>query len=55
MKKTYQIPEVKIVKLEVAHQMLAGSPGYGGDTDALSGNLSRRNDADFWDEEEDEY
>ncbi|MBR1665555.1 MAG: hypothetical protein IJ699_04945 [Bacteroidaceae bacterium] len=49
MKKTYQNPKINIVKIQ-ATQILAGSPGYGGTTDATSGNLSR--EVSFWDDEE---
>ena len=52
MKKTYQNPEIKVVKIDAAQQMLAGSPGYGGTTTATGGNLSRRGRAALWDEED---
>ena len=53
MKKTYQNPEMKIVKIQVS-QILAGSPGYGGTTDAIDGNASRRFGG-VWDDDDDEY
>ncbi len=40
MKKTYQIPEVQVVKVQTT-QMIASSPLYGGTTNATSGNMSR--------------
>ena len=49
MKKTYIIPTLDIVKVH-APQLMAGSPGYGGTTDATSDNLSREIDLP-WDEE----
>lgn len=51
MKKIYQIPGIKIVKLH-ATPILAGSPGYGGETKATSGNLSRQQRESFWGDEE---
>ena len=51
MKKTYINPTMTIVKIQTHHQMLAGSPGYGGSTEATSGNLSR--ESSFWEEDED--
>ncbi|MBP1541431.1 MAG: hypothetical protein ILA25_04600 [Prevotella sp.] len=52
MKKTYINPEMNIVKIQTA-QMIAASPGYGGNTNATSGNLSRR--GDFFEDDDDEY
>ena len=49
MKKIYQIPETHIVKIQTA-QIIASSPGYGGETTATSGNLSR--EADFFEDED---
>jgi len=51
MKKTYQNPRIKVVKIQVA-QMIAASPGYGLSTTERSGNLSRRFGDDFMDDEE---
>ena len=56
MKKTYQNPEMKVVKIQVA-QMIAASPeGFkgalgteGGDG---SGALGRRGGDDLWDDDE---
>ena len=53
MKKIYQNPETKIVKIQTQYQMLAGSPGYGGTTTETSGNLSRRGNS-VWDEDDEE-
>ena len=41
MKKIYQSPEMKIVKIQASH-MIAQSPGYGDITTEDRGNLSRR-------------
>ena len=46
MKKTYNIPEMKVVQMQASSQMLAGSVGYGGSTSETSGNLSREADFD---------
>jgi hypothetical protein len=51
MKKTYINPTMTIVKIQTQHQMLAGSPAYGGNTTETSGNLSR--ESSFWEEDED--
>ena len=48
MKKTYQNPEMKVVKMQVA-QMIAASPGYGDSTDFTSGNLAPEFNG-YWDE-----
>ena len=40
MKKIYQIPATQVVNIN-GQQILAGSPGYGGNTEETSGNLSR--------------
>jgi len=40
MKKTYIYPEMQVMKIEVS-TILAGSPGYGGSTDATEGNAAR--------------
>jgi len=50
MKKTYQNPTTKMVKIHTS-QMIATSPGYGGETTLTSGNASRQG-GDFWDDEE---
>ena len=53
MKKIYQNPAIKIVKIKTQTQMLAASDlGYGGTTTLTKGNLSRESDGDFWDDEE---
>jgi len=51
MKKTYINPTMTVVKIQTQHQMLAGSPAYGGTTSETSGNLSR--ESSFWEEDED--
>ena len=48
MKKTYQIPEMKVVKIHT-QQMIAMS--YGGTTNEKSGNLSRRGGS-LWDDDD---
>ena len=53
MKKIYQNPEIKIVKVQPT-LMQAASPGYGGTTDAVSGNASRQGGS-FWDDDEEDY
>lgn len=54
MKKIYQNPEIKIVKVETS-KILAGSSeetlNYGGSTTKSSGNLSR-DGGDFWDDDD---
>jgi hypothetical protein len=53
MKKIYQNPEIKVVKMQVAQMIAAsGDPIYGGSTNETSGNLSRENRNTFWDNEE---
>ena len=39
MKKHYKNPEMKVIKVQMA-QLMAGSPGYGGNTTETSGNLA---------------
>ncbi|MBR0050306.1 MAG: hypothetical protein IJP74_13490 [Prevotella sp.] len=51
MKKTYKNPELKIVNVRTAQLMIA-SPGYGGSTNAVEGNLSRRRGSDWEDDDE---
>ena len=48
MKKTYQNPVIKVVKIQTT-QMLATSPGYGGNTEQTYGNLAP--EFNIWDEE----
>ena len=48
MKKTYKKPQMEVVKIQTG-QMLASSPGYGGNTNATSGNYAR---GYYWDDEE---
>ena len=52
MKKTYQNPVVKVVKIHTAQMLAASEVGYGGSTLETSGNLSRRFRDDFLDDEE---
>ena len=51
MKKTYQFPTIKVVRLQQP-QLLSGSLTYGGTTTATRDNLSRQFGGDFLDEEE---
>jgi len=53
MKKIYQNPEIKIVKVQTT-RMIASSPGYGGETTETSGNASRVGGG-FWDDEDEDY
>lgn len=50
MKKTYQNPEIKIVKVQMA-QMIAASIGFGEDVTDASKADARRGGG-FWDDEE---
>lgn len=50
MKKTYQIPTIKVVRVETL-QMIAESIYMGDSVTTASGAESRRRD--FWDDEED--
>ncbi|MBR1394758.1 MAG: hypothetical protein IJ559_03765 [Prevotella sp.] len=59
MKKTYQNPETKIVKVQVAQMIAASNPkgfngGLGGDGEGGSGDegLSRRFGGSLWDDDE---
>ncbi|MBQ9671264.1 MAG: hypothetical protein IJV34_00240 [Prevotella sp.] len=59
MKKTYQNPEMKIVKVQMAQMIAVSNPegfngGLGGDGDGGSGDegLSRRGGGSFWDDED---
>ena len=53
MKKIYQNPTIKIVRI-ATQRLLADSLHYGRSTTTeTSGNLSRRGGNDFWDDEED--
>jgi len=47
MKKTYKKPQMEVVKIQTG-QMLASSPGYGGNTNETSGNYAR---GYYWDDE----
>ena len=51
MKKTYQFPTIKVVRLQ-RPQLLSGSLGYGNTTTAIKGNLSRQFSDDLLDDEE---
>ena len=55
MKKIYQNPEIKIIKVQTA-QIIAGSPNapemYG--TNATGEGMSRRRGNSFWDDDEEE-
>ncbi len=53
MKKIYQNPTIKIVKVELQRMMQSSDVRYfGGTTKETSGNLSRK--GSFWDDEDDE-
>ena len=52
MKKTYQNPEIRIVKVQTA-QMLANSLGVQGDAQG-STMLSRQHGGSLWDDDDDE-
>ena len=53
MKKIYQNPTMKIVKVELQRMMQSSDVRYfGGATKETSGNLSRK--GSFWDDEDDE-
>jgi len=51
MKKTYQFPTMKVVRLQQP-QLLSGSLKYGASTTANKGNLSRQFSDDLLDDEE---
>ena len=55
MKKIYQNPEIKIVKVQTA-QMIAASEqrGFGDSVESASGADSRRGGS-LWDDEDDDY
>lgn len=52
MKKIYQNPEIKVVNIQTSH-MMAGSPGYGGQTTQTSGNFAKG--GMFWSDDEEYY
>ena len=52
MKKIYQNPTIKIVRI-ATQRLLADSLQYGGTTTKNNGNLSRRGN-DLWDDDEDD-
>ncbi len=56
MKKTYNAPEMKVVKIQTAAGMLAGSPtmDLNSSETAVSGSaaLSRESGGSFWDDDE---
>ena len=56
MKKIYQNPEIKIVKIQT-QQMMAGSEqmGFGTPTEDAGEAESRKYRGSLWDEEEEEY
>lgn len=55
MKKTYQIPAIKVIQLGAYKQVLAGSPGKGVYTDdpQKPGNALGRYQNNLWDDEDD--
>ena len=52
MKKIYQNPTIKIVKVELQRMMQSSDLRYDKTTTETSGNLSRK--GSFWDDEDDE-
>lgn len=54
MKKTYQIPTIEVVRMEM-HQMLAASDqvGFGSSVDSATGAESREYNGLFWTIDED--
>lgn len=54
MKKIYQNPKIAIIKIQTT-QIMAGSPGYGGETTETKGNLSREGGSFFDDDSDDEW
>lgn len=52
MKKIYQNPTIKIVKVELQRMMQSSDLRYDKTTSETSGNLSRK--GSFWDDEDDE-
>lgn len=53
MKKTYNAPEMKVVKVKTAARMLAGSFDLNSERVSGSSALSRESGGSFWDDEED--
>ena len=55
MRKTYKAPEMKVVKIQTAAGMLAGSPTMDIKSGTVGGNqaLSRESGVSFWDDDED--
>ena len=51
MKKLYQNPEIKVVKMEVTHLCEPSTVGMYG-TNATSGAMSRDGGNNFWDDDE---
>ena len=52
MKKLYQNPEIKVVKMEVTHLCEPSAVQMYG-KDATSGAMSRDGSSNFWDDDED--
>ena len=52
MKKTYQIPTIEVVRMEM-HQMLAASVGIGDSVGSATGAESREYNGLFWTVDED--
>ena len=57
MRKTYNAPEMKVVKVQTAAGMLAGSFNLNSSSERVSGNeaLSRESGGSFWDDDEEDY
>ena len=55
MKKTYNAPEMKVVKVKTAAGMLGSSMGMNATTVRGSSALSRKSGGSIWDDDEEDY
>ena len=55
MKKTYNAPEMKVVKVKTAARMLTGSFELNSTTVSGTNALSRESGGGFWDDDEEDY
>ena len=55
MKKTYNAPKMKVVKVKTAAGMLTGSLDLNSTTVRGSSALSRESGGGFWDDDEEDY
>ena len=53
MKKTYNAPEMKVVKIQTAGMLAQSSFGLNSERVSGSSALSRESDGSFWDDDED--